>query len=193
MKVELKKMMWAVLLCICFCLVTGAGVALLLRTPLLAGMRAYLFRLLILEGICCVLLLAAAVMLGVKGKTMFGQGFSSLVICICFSAAFVAFFFSLGPLTAERSYTIYTLADLTDHADKTYTSEEIENNFIEGFIKGFHESQRRIEEQVSVGNVEETESGYRITKKGERLIQLLRFVEKIYPVPIEHSIYPNGH
>lgn len=193
MKVELKKLLGAVLLCICFCLVIAAGVALLLRTPLLAGMRAYLFRLFILEGVCCVLLLAAAVILGAKGKTVFGQGMSSAVICIAFSAAFMALFFSLGPMTIERSYTVYTLADLTDHADKTYTSEEIKDNFIEGFIEGFNESQRRIDEQVSVGNVEEVEGGYRITKKGEGLIRLYRFIEKIYPVPLEHSIYPNGH
>lgn len=57
---------------------------------------------------------------------------------------------------------------------------------------GANESQKRLDEQVYIGNVEKTGSGYRITEKGERLISIFRFVEMIFPVPDENSNYPNG-
>ena len=190
---ELKKLIHMMFFSICCCLIIAVGVAILLRTPLLGGMKAYLFQLFVFDCICTVLLLVLVIVLSIKRKQIFWLNFSSMVISIVFSAVFMALFFSLGPMTIERSYTVFTLADLSDNAGKVYTSQEIKDNFEDRFIEEFNESQRRIEEQVSIGNVEEVDGGYQITKKGERLIKLFRFIETIFPVPVEHSIYPNGH
>ncbi len=40
---------------------------------------------------------------------------------------------------------------------------------------------------------EEVDNGYDISTKGEQLVKLFRFVELLFPVPDESSIYPNGH
>ena len=69
---------------------------------------------------------------------------------------------------------------------------EIKQQFIAGYIEETQESQKRIEEQVYIGNMEETDGGYSITEKGVRLIKLMRYVEMIFPVPDKNSIYPNG-
>lgn len=192
MKGQIIKLFRATILCSCLCVLIALGVALLLRTPVFSGMRAYLYRLIILEAICCILLLTAGIALCLKRKELFGLELSSIVLCIGISALFMALFFSMGPTTIDRSYTVFMLSDMTDHADIVYTAEEIKDGFVDNYIERFNESKRRIDEQLSIGNLEQVEGGYCITEKGQRLIQLFRFIEFFYPVADESSIYPNG-
>ena len=192
MKEECLMLLRAVAVCIVLCVAIAAVVALLLRTPLLAGQKAYLYRLLAYDAIACVVLLAVLVPVTVKRGSLFGLELSSVVMCVGLSTLAMAVFLSLGPMPIERSYTIYSLADMTDSDKDVYTYEEIKDQFIEGFIEEAGESQKRIDEQVYIGNLEETDGGYRITAKGQRLIKLMRLVESIFPVPDETCIYPNG-
>ena len=193
MKKEVAKILKAATVCIAMCLLIAAGVALLLRTPLLAGQKAYLYRLLILDAICCAVLIVAVLIVWGKKNDLFGLELSSAIMCVGLSTLFMALFFSLGPMTIERSYTIYSLAEMRDSSEEVYSAEGIKDQFINGFVEEAHESQKRIDEQVSIGNLEEVDGGYKITKKGKRLIDLMRFVESIFPVPDETCIYPNGH
>ena len=193
MKEECLMLLRAVAVCIVLCVAIAAVVALLLRTPLLAGQKAYLYRLLAYDAIACVVLLAVLVPVTVKRGSLFGLELSSVVMCVGLSTLAMAVFLSLGPMPIERSYTIYSLADMTDHADKVYSYEDIKDQFIEGYIEGANESQKRLDEQVAIGNLEEIDGGYRITAKGQRLVWVFRLVESIFPVPDENSIYPNGH
>lgn len=190
-KQELIKLFKAAIFCICLCVIIALGEAVLLRTPLLAGMKAFLYRLLVLDALCCVALLAAAAVICARKKTLFGLELSAVIMCIGLSTLFMALFLSLGPMPIERSYTIYSLANMADSAEPVYSFEDIKTQFIDGFIEDANETQKRIDEQVSIGNLEETDGGYRITEKGERLIRLLRFVEAVFPVPDETCIYPN--
>ena len=192
MKEECLMLLRAVAVCIVLCVAIAAVVALLLRTPLLAGQKAYLYRLLAYDAIACVVLLAVLVPVTVKRGSLFGLELSSVVMCVGLSTLAMAVFLSLGPMPIERSYTIYSLAEMTDSDKDVYTYEEIKDQFIEGFIEEAGESQKRIDEQVYIGNLEETDGGYRITAKGQRLIKLMRLVESIFPVPDETCTYPNG-
>ena len=192
MKEECLMLLRAVAVCIVLCVAIAAVVALLLRTPLLAGQKAYLYRLLAYDAIACVVLLAVLVPVTVKRGSLFGLELSSVVMCVGLSTLAMAVFLSLGPMPIERSYTIYSLAEMTDSDKDVYTYEEIKDQFIEGFIEEAGESQKRIDEQVYIGNLEETDGGYRITAKGQRLIKLMRMVEAIFPVPDRTCIYPSG-
>lgn len=82
---------------------------------------------------------------------------------------------------------------MTDHAEAVYTAEDIKTQFIEGYIEEAQENQKRINEQVAIGNIEETNGRYRITEKGKRLVGVFRLVEKVFPVPDKNSIYPMGN
>lgn len=192
-RLELQKLLKAACLCIAMCMLFMAGISLLLRTPLLEGQKAYLYRLLAFDGICCITALATVAIVWVKKKEVFGISLSSAVMCVGLSTLFMALFLALGPMTIERSYTIYSLSEMADSEKDVYTAEEIKTQFIEGFIEEANESQKRIDEQVSIGNLEVTGDGYKITKKGKNLILLMRFVEAVFPVPDETCIYPNGH
>ncbi len=190
---EIIKLVKLAALCIALCVAIAVVVALLLRTPLLAGQKAYLYRLLIFDAIACVVLLVIAVPVTVSRGSLFGLELSSIVMCVGLSTLFMALFLSLGPMTIERSYTIYSLAEMRDSSKEVYSAEEIKDQFINGFVEEANESQKRIDEQVSIGNLEKVDGGYKITEKGKRLIDLMRLVESIFPVPDETCIYPNGH
>lgn len=194
MKSELTKLLKEVVVCISMCIFIAVSESLLLRTPLLAGQKAYLYRLLTFDAIACVVLLVVLVPVSVKRGDLFGLGMSSVVMCVGLSTLLMALFFSLGPMPIERSYTIYSLAEMTDSDKEVYSAEEIKKQFIEGFVEEANESQKRIDEQVYIGNLEKTDNGgYGITPKGKRLIKLMRLVESIFPVPDETCIYPNGN
>ncbi len=192
MKMEWIKLLKAALLCVVLCVLIAVAVAFLLRTPLLAGQKAYLYRLLVFDAIACVVLLAVTVPVAVKRGSLFGLELSSVVLCVGLSTLLMALFLALGPMPIERSYTIFSLADMAEKPETVLTTEEMKAQFVDGFIEQAGETQKRIDEQVYIGNLEETDGGYRITAKGQRLIRLMRLVESIFPVPDETCIYPNG-
>jgi len=167
-------------------------VALLLRTSFLAEQKAFLYRLLMMTALCCAILLIFTIIYFLKKETLWGLSFSVNVLCIGLSTLAMALFFSLGPMTIERSYTIYMLADMADQGVSVCSAEQIRDRFVNGYIDGAAESQKRIDEQVSIGNLEQTDEGYRITEKGIRLVRLFRSIEVVFPVPDKNSIYPNG-
>lgn len=192
MRVEFRKILSCINACIFYSVMILVSVSLLLRTSFMENQKAFLYRLLIMDMICFSFLLCGTFLLCLKRKTILKLSFSSNVLCVGMSALLIALFLSLGPMTIERSYTIYFLADMTDHAETIYTTDDIKTRFIEGYIEGAKESQKRINEQVAIGNMEEIDGGYRITEKGKRLVKIFRLVEKIFPVPDKNSIYPNG-
>lgn len=192
MKTELIKLMRLFAICTCLCLSIGIMVAILLRTSLWIEQKAYLYRLLMLTFLCCIVIFALTIFVFSRRTEIFGISFSVMTLSIIASALFMSLFFALGPMTIERSYTVFSLADMSETPDTVCSAEEIKERFINGYLNEANESQKRIDEQVYVGNMEEVEGGYRITDKGERLIKLMRFVEMIFPVPDQNSIYPNG-
>ena len=44
--------------------------------------------------------------------------------------------------------------------------------------------------EISSGNIEQVDSGYRITANGIRTVEIFRFISKLYPVS-DKFIYPN--
>lgn len=191
MKREIVKLFKAALMFLGLNACIAVGVALLLRTPLFAAQKAFLYRLLALDMLCCFVLLLVFACWHWRKPLLFGFSFSENVMQTGLAALFMALFLSLGPMTIERSYTIYLLADMTEYGGE-YAADDIKTQFIKGYIEGKQEYQKRIDEQVAIGNLAETDGGYQITEKGKRLVRLFRLVESFFPVPDKSSIYPNG-
>lgn len=192
MKQELIKLLKLAALFVVLSFLIAMVAAILLRLSFWSGQKAFLYRLIAIAALCCIAFLLISIFAFRKKGSVLGISFSSSVLCIGLSTVFMCLFFSLGPMVIERSYTVYSLADMTDHPDMVYSAEDIKTQFIEGYIEEANESQKRIDEQVSIGNLEEVPGGYRITEKGKGLVRLFRFIEEIFPVPDENSIYPNG-
>lgn len=194
MKTELLKFLKMICLFILLCVIFSVLIAVLLRTSFLSEQKVFLYRLLMIDALCCLITLAISfIIFYTKKRNVCGIGFVDSIMCIGLTTLFMALFLSLGPMTIERSYTIYSLADMTDNASKVYSAEEIKQQFIEGYIENAGESQKRIDEQVYIGNLLEVNGGYQISEKGQRLVGIFRIVEKIFPVTDKNSIYPNGY
>lgn len=189
MKQQLIRLLKAILMCVFFCLLIGGFVSISLHLGLLTLQKTFLYRLLILTGVCCVVFIAVSAVVFWKRESILGIDFSFSVLCVGLASLFMALFFALGPMTIERSYTIYSLAYLNDYND-VYSYEEIRDQFVTGYVDA-GATQKRIDEQVAIGNLEQIDGGYRITPKGERLVALFRIVETVFPVPDESSIYPD--
>lgn len=99
-------------------------------------------------------------------------------------------FISIGPLTIDRSYTIFSLADMAENENRVFTEREIEDRFSSIYIYQYDSIEKRIQEQLSIGNIIKVENGYQISDKGKKLINTFRMVEKIYPVEDKRIIYP---
>lgn len=191
-KIEMQRLCKEGAICLCLSIMLAFMVALLLRTPIFIEQKAYLYRLLQLEGLCMGAIVIIDIMMFSKKSQIWGIAFSESILCIGITSIFVAYFLSMVPTTIDRSYTVYSLSNLADHADQVYSSEEIKTQFIEGYIEEANESQRRIEEQLHIGNLKEVSGGYQISEKGMRMVHLFRFIERIFPVADQNSIYPNG-
>lgn len=191
MKEEICSLIKIFKLCIIYSILIAGGTALLLRTPFFAKQRVFLYRLIIFDILCCAALIIINFIDCMRNEACCGGiKFSTRILCAGFSTVFMALFFSLGLMSIERSYTVYSLADMAEHADKIYSTKDIEQQFINGYVLGTDASKKRITEQLYIGNLEEIDGGYRITKKGKNLIGFFRFIEKIFPVPDKSSIYP---
>lgn len=193
MKTELLKLLKLVCLFISLSVIFSVLIAILLRTSFLSEQKVFLYRLLMIDAVCCLITIAISFVVFYRKRSICGIGFVDGIMCIGLTTLFMALFLSLGPMTIERSYTIYSLADMTDNASKVYSAEEIKRQFIDGYIEKAGESQKRIDEQVSIGNLLEVNGGYQISEKGQRLVGIFRFVEKIFPVTDKNSIYPTGY
>lgn len=193
MKQEMLKLVKATFLCVCYCCIIAIIISIMLRVNFLSEQKAFLYRLLIMDAICCFILLLVCFAIVVRKGTILGMGLADNIMIVGLSTLFMALFLSLGPMTIERSYTIYSLANMTENAATVYSAEEIKQQFISGYIEEAGESQKRIDEQVYIGNLLEVDGGYRISEKGKRLIKIFRMIENIFPVPDKNSIYPNGY
>jgi hypothetical protein len=158
------------------------------------AMYIYYYRMLCYVGIASGLLLLALFVfcfaLGNTRRRFHVLRSNAIISALIISTLFSALFVTAGPMPIDRSYSIFSIADMYEHPDKIYTAEEIELAFTEKYIARNQATKRRIEEQKSIGNIEETDGGYRITEKGMRLIEAMRLVEAFYPADEKRTIYP---
>jgi len=184
--------------CILYAITAAAGFLLLIVCARIGFLNSvifiYFYRLLYYIIIAhIVLVLLAVLLLRVKAakrlaKVGAPRFFAALVISMLFSALFVA----AGSVAIDRSYTVFIIANMYENADKEFSAAEIESIFIDEYVIKNEATNRRINEQLETGNIEQTPNGgYRITEKGMGLIRMMRFVEALIPADEKWSIYPD--
>lgn len=169
--------------------------ALLIRTSLFGNIYIYYYR--ILYIIVVLALLTLAVLIGLrfwakKSEKSFWlltpTEIFSVVVTVGACMALVA---SVASMPIDRSYTIYSLADMAESPEHIYSQQDVENAFIDGYIKNMGATKRRLEEQISIGNIAQVDSGYQITEKGIRQIGIFRLYERMFPVSDKRILYPD--
>lgn len=159
--------------------------------PLESFCDIYLYKCFFYAGITVIFLVLVLLLLWKKPLLFLDIKLEEILSTALICLLALGFFASTVIMPMDRSYTIYSLADMADNSDRIYSLEEIENDFINVYIKAMKSTDRRISEQVGIGNLAEVDGGYQITEKGQQLIEMYRILDKIYPVDNKTSIYPN--
>jgi predicted transcriptional regulator len=101
-------------------------------------------------------------------------------------------FFTHFPVTADRSVTIFLLGYMNNHADvkPVMTKEELQNVFIDKYVKEYDAMDRRMNEQIVTGTIEKTTDGnYRLTPKGKLFVKFNVWIGNYYGLD-EKNINP---
>jgi hypothetical protein len=168
-----------------------------MRTDFLYGIvYIYYFRAMAYAILSALIVGAATLLLVFLKKSKTFKFLDSKLIFSGFAISFLLIFtfFGLGPFCSDRSFTIFSLGYLYENADKSYTQEEMEQIFIDGFVKNFGATKKRIGEQMSTGYIKELDGKYFISESGKRFIKLLRLIDFFFPTATNpSSLYPNGN
>jgi predicted PurR-regulated permease PerM len=100
----------------------------------------------------------------------------------------VFLFLVLVPLNLDRSISVWLLAKQNNNV--SMTNEDYQKNAIDFFRDSQYESNRRVNEQISLGNIERNEAGdLVITERGEILVKIFRFLSEVFNL---NQKYTNG-
>ena len=89
-------------------------------------------------------------------------------------------FFVVGPVTVDRSVSVFMLSRLAD-AQSPLTADELRQTFAQRYVGEWDQVGRRIQEQIASGNVEQaSEDHYRLTAQGESFMRTAQFISRIF-------------
>lgn len=84
-------------------------------------------------------------------------------------------------VSLDRSLSVFVLSYLAKE-ERSYTEEEVNEVFETVFIQKYGMLDRRFWEQLESGNIEHDSGGYKLTSRGEGLVDIFQIVGKIYKV-----------
>lgn len=153
--------------------------AALFRMGLFRQVDILFYRGLVLLGIAFVATLVFAVALaarmrrlGVAGSAVAGAGALSLALNLSV--------FVLGPVTVDRSLSVFMLGTMAANPERSFTEAEMGARFADLYVGEWHQLERRFGEQVASGNVARSGRGYRITPQGQGFVALSRRIAWLF-------------
>lgn len=174
---------WVALRQVAFQLVVAAlgflCFAALFRMGLFRQVDILFYRGLVLLGIAfaATLAIAAALALGVRSLGVAG---SAVAGAAALSLALNLSFFVLGPVTVDRSVSVFMLGAMAAHPEQTFTEAEMGARFADLYVGEWHQIERRFGEQAASGNVARSGRGYRITPQGQGFVALSRRIAWLF-------------
>ena len=133
----------------------------------------------------CIAITALATVLFGAAFAVVGHRFNFAGVRDAFAATLVAAsltftFLTLGPVTVDRSISIFINGHMAAQPDRVFSAAEIDRAFRDRYLTGMDQIARRMEEQRITGTVERIGTGYRITAKGKALIATSRTMADLF-------------
>jgi hypothetical protein len=89
-------------------------------------------------------------------------------------------FFVLGPVTVDRSVSVFMLSRLAE-APSPLTAEELRLAFAERYVGEWDQVGRRLREQMASGNIDRSsDDHYRLTAQGRSFMRTARFISRVF-------------
>lgn len=86
-------------------------------------------------------------------------------------------FFTLGPVTVDRSISVFMLSRF-ESAGGPMSERAARDAFVSTYVDEWRQIDRRLGEQVASGNLERTEGGWRITPQGRAFMATARAMSR---------------
>lgn len=153
---------------------------LLIRTPLLKGMHVLMYRgivMIVLAGIMASVLLV----LFKKWRKITWLSTKDVVLVFILTCSINMVFFTLIPVTVERSVSVFMLSYMDTYSDRTYTEDQVAEIFVDKYVDEYGAFEKRFDEQLTTGTIVQNADGtYSITDKGRFIVKLFRLISDIF-------------
>lgn len=166
----------------CLIFFVGFGMFIIsFRLPLFGNIEVLFYRGIVLLIFVCAIM--AGVILILK-KVWFSTllTYRDLVLSITIIMSFSMLFFTHLPVTADRSVSVFLLGYMNNNSDKILTVEDMDEFFISRYVYSYGAMERRINEQITSGNIVRDQNGYKITDNGKKLIKLYDIIADIFGI-----------
>ncbi len=128
-------------------------------------------------------LLMLAIMLIFK-KSKYGRllTYRDLIMVMVLFVSINIMFFTLVPVTIERSVSVYMLGYLDKNSNVILTDSQLSDAFVKQYVKDDKAMDKRLNEQIYSGNVSSRSGGYIITERGKSLVNIFLIIARIFNV-----------
>ena len=149
-----------------------------MNAPPFTGMPILFFR-----GVAALVVcgFATAAILGVAARRLATLSLraSDVAGAVVTAIALNLCFFTLGPVTVDRSISVFMLSRF-ERADHPLTVGDIAGDFTRIYVGEWDQMSRRFDEQVASGNLEKSGDGYRLTPRGRAFMNTARWMARLY-------------
>lgn len=157
-------------------LVGGAIFAILMRAATLLGPGVLFYRGLVALATTTILLfILSALVLPQLARVLPLRIDDSLGGAIV-AASMLSSIFVLGPVTVDRSISVFMLSQF-ESAGQPLTVDEVRERFVKTYVVAWDQMNRRVKEQQISGNLEPAGGGaWKLTAQGRRFMEIARWM-----------------
>lgn len=96
--------------------------------------------------------------------------------------------YGLIPFTTSRSASLIMMGHFLNNNTNSYTIDEIKAYVNQEYFENTKAVQKRLEEQVKLGNLKKLNKKYKITKKGVTIIKSMGYITKLYKTDKNYAL-----
>ena len=162
----------------------------LFHTPVLAGMQVLMYR-----GLAFIIITGclAAVIMGVVRHFWKEITIRDIIMMFVIFCCVNTVLFTLLPVTVERSVSVFMLSYMDQNSDETFTQDSVGDVFTSKYVEDYGAFDKRFDEQVVTGTIEENEDGsYSITDEGRFIVNMFRMMSEWFDTD-RRLVYPNEY
>ena len=135
--------------------------------------------------------LIAAVVMGVIRKFWGFITVRDIIMMFVIFCCVNTVIFTLVPVTVERSVSVFMLSYMDENSDQTFTQQSVGEVFTSKYVEEYGAFEKRFNEQVVTGTIEENGDGtYSITDRGRFIVKMFRTIAEWFDTD-RRLVYPN--
>lgn len=183
--VILLILIYAVIYLVCSAMFVG-----LFHTNLFKNMEVLMYRGLVFIAITG---LIAAIVMGIVKKFWKFVTVRDIIMMFTIFCCINTAFFTLVPVTVERSASVFMLSYMEENSDKTFTQASVGEIYTAKYVNEYGAFDKRFNEQVVTGTIKQNPDGtYSITDRGRFIVSLFRTCAEWFDTD-RRLVYPNQH